>query len=162
MNLWSTLSGSDRRCLCLVGVFRCLTGGCASGHPVARRQRPQHFLRSRHGTYTGIHSAGNRGHFRGVFSVVIVNVFASWCVPCRAEHGVLTQMVEKDGLTLFGINYKDKPEDATKWLAELGNPYERIGSDLSGRVGIEWGLSGCSDMSAPSWAKRRFPHSGKH
>jgi len=73
---------------------------------------------------------------------VIVNVFASWCVPCRAEHGVLTQMVEKDGLTLFGINYKDKPEDATKWLAELGNPYERIGSDLSGREGIEWGLSG--------------------
>ena len=73
---------------------------------------------------------------------VIVNVFASWCVPCRAEHGVLTQMVEKDGLTLVGINYKDKPEDATKWLAELGNPYERIGSDLSGRVGIEWGLSG--------------------
>ena len=63
-------------------------------------------------------------------------------MPCRAEHGVLTQMVEKDGLTLFGINYKDKPEDATKWLAELGNPYERIGSDLSGRVGIEWGLSG--------------------
>lgn len=73
---------------------------------------------------------------------VIVNVFASWCVPCRAEHGVLTQMVEKDGLTLLGINYKDKPLDATKWLAVLGNPYERIGSDLSGRVGIEWGLSG--------------------
>ncbi len=73
---------------------------------------------------------------------VVVNVFASWCVPCRAEHAVLTQLVEDENQILFGINYKDKPEDATRWLAELGNPYARIGSDLSGRVGIEWGLAG--------------------
>ena len=73
---------------------------------------------------------------------VIVNVFASWCVPCRAEHRVLSQLVENEGQRLFGINYKDKPEDAKRWLAELGNPYEKIGSDLSGRIGIEWGISG--------------------
>jgi cytochrome c biogenesis protein CcmG/thiol:disulfide interchange protein DsbE len=73
---------------------------------------------------------------------VLVNVFASWCVPCRAEHVVLTRLVEQDGIRLMGINYKDKPEDAAEWLDELGNPYERIGSDLNGRVGIEWGLSG--------------------
>ncbi|MSU91165.1 DsbE family thiol:disulfide interchange protein [Rhodobacteraceae bacterium 2CG4] len=73
---------------------------------------------------------------------VVVNVFASWCVPCRAEHAVLTRMVERDGVRLFGINYKDKPDDARVWLEELGNPYERIGSDLDGRAGIEWGLSG--------------------
>lgn len=73
---------------------------------------------------------------------VVVNVFASWCVPCRAEHAVLTRMVERDGVRLFGINYKDKPEDARRWLEDLGNPYERIGSDLSGRAGIEWGISG--------------------
>lgn len=73
---------------------------------------------------------------------VIVNVFASWCVPCRAEHAVLTSLVEQEGQTLFGINYKDKPEDAVRWLNELGNPYARIGSDLSGRAGIEWGISG--------------------
>jgi cytochrome c biogenesis protein CcmG/thiol:disulfide interchange protein DsbE len=73
---------------------------------------------------------------------VIVNVFASWCVPCRAEHGMLTQLVEKEGQQLFGINYKDKPEDAVRWLAELGNPYTRIGSDMTGRAGIEWGISG--------------------
>jgi cytochrome c biogenesis protein CcmG/thiol:disulfide interchange protein DsbE len=73
---------------------------------------------------------------------VVVNVFASWCVPCRAEHAVLTRIVEREGMRLFGINYKDKPEDAVKWLNDLGNPYERIGSDLSGRTGIEWGLSG--------------------
>ena len=51
-------------------------------------------------------------------------------------------MVAEDGLILMGINYKDKPEDAAEWLDELGNPYARIGSDESGRAGIEWGISG--------------------
>ena len=74
--------------------------------------------------------------------VVVVNVFASWCVPCRAEHGVLTNLRKEEDILLFGIKYKDKPEDATRWLANLGNPYDRIGSDLSGRAGIEWGISG--------------------
>lgn len=73
---------------------------------------------------------------------VVVNVFASWCVPCKAEHAVLSRFVERDGLRLLGINYKDKPEDALRWLAELGNPYSAIGSDLDGRAGIEWGISG--------------------
>ena len=83
-----------------------------------------------------------RDDLAGNGSPVVVNVFASWCVPCRAEHAVLTGLVERDGITLFGINYKDKPEDARRWLEELGNPYTRIGSDLSGRAGIEWGISG--------------------
>jgi cytochrome c biogenesis protein CcmG/thiol:disulfide interchange protein DsbE len=73
---------------------------------------------------------------------VLVNVFASWCVPCRAEHAVLSRMAREDGVRLMGINYKDEPGDALAWLEELGNPYERIGSDLSGRAGIEWGISG--------------------
>ena len=73
---------------------------------------------------------------------VLVNVFASWCVPCRAEHAVLSRMVSERGIRLMGINYKDKQPDALAWLTELGNPYERIGSDLSGRAGVEWGLTG--------------------
>lgn len=73
---------------------------------------------------------------------VLVNVFASWCVPCRAEHAVLTRFVEQDGIRLMGINYQDNPEDAANWLADLGNPYERIGSDRQGRVGIDWAISG--------------------
>jgi cytochrome c biogenesis protein CcmG/thiol:disulfide interchange protein DsbE len=72
---------------------------------------------------------------------VLVNVFASWCVPCRAEHGVLTDLAA-EGIRLVGIDYKDKPEDALAYLAELGNPYERIGADLTGRTGIDWGISG--------------------
>lgn len=73
---------------------------------------------------------------------VVVNIFASWCVPCRAEHAVLTGLVQEDGVRLFGINYQDEPEAALRWLTELGNPYERIGSDLEGRVAIDWGLTG--------------------
>lgn len=73
---------------------------------------------------------------------VLVNVFASWCVPCKAEHAVLSRLVREKGVVLYGINYKNKAEDARNWLADLGNPYSRIGFDLNGRVAIEWGLTG--------------------
>lgn len=84
----------------------------------------------------------SRENLLGNPTPVVVNVFASWCVPCRAEHAVLSALVERDGVRLFGINYKDQPVDAVNWLQNLGNPYERIGLDLSGRAGIEWGISG--------------------
>ena len=74
--------------------------------------------------------------------IKLLNVFASWCAPCRVEHPNLTRLAQEEGLTLIGINYKDKPEDAAKWLAELGNPYEALGSDYSGRAGIDLGISG--------------------
>ncbi len=73
---------------------------------------------------------------------VLVNFFASWCVPCKAEHAVLTRLTREHGVTLYGVNYKDKAEDARRWLNDLGNPYSRIGWDISGRAGIEWGISG--------------------
>lgn len=73
---------------------------------------------------------------------VVVNFFASWCVPCKAEHAVLSRLVREKGVVLYGINYKDKAEDARTWLNDMGNPYARIGFDLQGRAGIEWGISG--------------------
>jgi cytochrome c biogenesis protein CcmG/thiol:disulfide interchange protein DsbE len=74
--------------------------------------------------------------------VVMVNVFASWCIPCRLEHPVITRLADDGILPVFGLNYKDKKADAVAWLAELGNSYMRIGWDLSGRVGIDWGVYG--------------------
>jgi cytochrome c biogenesis protein CcmG/thiol:disulfide interchange protein DsbE len=73
--------------------------------------------------------------------VKLVNVWASWCVPCRAEHAKITELAAM-GLTVHGLNYKDTEEGAKKFLAELGNPFARIGADRSGRVGIEWGVYG--------------------
>jgi cytochrome c biogenesis protein CcmG/thiol:disulfide interchange protein DsbE len=74
--------------------------------------------------------------------VTLVNFFASWCVPCRIEHPFLIELVKRDGVRLVGINYKNKAEEARAWLAQLGNPYAQIGADVSGRVGIEWGVYG--------------------
>lgn len=74
--------------------------------------------------------------------VVLVNIWASWCIPCRAEHPLITRLAEDEGMTIYAINYKDKREDAIGWLQELGDPYSRIGFDESGRAGIEWGVYG--------------------
>lgn len=72
--------------------------------------------------------------------VVVVNVFASWCTPCRIEHPLLIELARTH--LVVGINYKDKPEAARAFLDELGNPYARIGADGDGRAGIDWGITG--------------------
>ncbi len=74
--------------------------------------------------------------------VSLVNVFASWCAACRQEHPLLMELSRKQVVPIHGLNYKDEPEDAANWLRMLGDPYTRIGSDLDGRVGIEWGVYG--------------------
>jgi cytochrome c biogenesis protein CcmG, thiol:disulfide interchange protein DsbE len=77
-----------------------------------------------------------------VGEVSLVNVFASWCTACRAEHPLFMRLKAADIVPIHGLNYKDNPEDATAWLDELGDPYTRIGSDFNGRAGIEWGVYG--------------------
>lgn len=74
--------------------------------------------------------------------VTVVNVFASWCIPCRDEHPLLVELKEQSGVRLFGINQKDAPENARAFLDELGNPYDAIGADANGRVSIDWGVYG--------------------
>ena len=72
----------------------------------------------------------------------IINFFASWCVPCRVEHPLLMRLAEQDHLPLYGIAYKDKPEDSSRLLATFGDPYRRIGVDRDGRVGLDFGVYG--------------------
>jgi cytochrome c biogenesis protein CcmG/thiol:disulfide interchange protein DsbE len=74
--------------------------------------------------------------------VTVVNVFASWCIPCRDEHPLLVEMKEQTGVRLFGINQRDAPENAKAFLDELGNPYDAIGADANARVSIDWGVYG--------------------
>ena len=88
------------------------------------------------GRTLGLSSADLKGE------VSLVNVFASWCAACRAEHPLLMDLKERGVVPIHGLNYKDKPEDAERWLNELGDSYTRTGADIDGRVGIDWGVYG--------------------
>ena len=73
--------------------------------------------------------------------VTLVNYWASWCAPCRVEHPHLTTLAE-EGVTIHGINFKDAPGNALGFLAELGDPYTRMGADPEGRTALDWGVYG--------------------
>ena len=74
--------------------------------------------------------------------VWILNVWASWCVSCRAEHQVLNELVKNNRVNLIGLNYKDEVADARRWLGRYGDPYQLSISDIEGLTGIDWGVYG--------------------
>lgn len=74
--------------------------------------------------------------------LTLVNVFASWCIPCRQEHPVLKGLSKDTRINVVGINYKDKNDNALRFLGELGNPYAAIGVDPNGKAAIDWGVYG--------------------
>lgn len=74
--------------------------------------------------------------------LTLVNVFASWCVPCRQEHPLLKELAKDPRMTIVGINYKDRNDNALRFLGELGNPYKAIGVDPNGKAAIDWGVYG--------------------
>jgi cytochrome c biogenesis protein CcmG/thiol:disulfide interchange protein DsbE len=74
--------------------------------------------------------------------LTLVNVFASWCVPCRQEHPMLLELSKDPRVNVVGINYKDRNDNALRFLGELGNPYAAIGVDPNGKAAIDWGVYG--------------------
>ena len=74
--------------------------------------------------------------------LALVNVFASWCAPCREEHPLLMELAKDPRLVIYGLNQKDRAENATRFLNALGNPYRAVGADAEGRASIEWGVYG--------------------
>ena len=77
--------------------------------------------------------------------VSLVNVWATWCVGCRQEHEFLKNLANEDRLPIYGINWRDRRDDALEWLEVLGDPYVASGYDHDGRVGIDWGVYGAPE-----------------
>ena len=122
--------------------------------PLIDQPAPRFQLPPLQGGERGFSSTDLKGH------VSLVNTFASWCTPCRAEHPVLNALAQTRRVPIYGIAYKDKAEAALAWIAELGNPYTRIGAD-NGRVGIDWGVYGVPETFIVDKGGRiRYKHVG--
>ena len=104
--------------------------------PLVGKPVPPFALDPVKGRTLGLSSQDLRGE------VSLVNVFASWCVACRQEHGLLLALGREGAVPIHGLNYKDAPDAAAAWLDALGDPYTRTGADLDGRTGLDWGVYG--------------------
>ena len=74
--------------------------------------------------------------------VTVINFFASWCLPCKAEHPLLFDLGKDYGVPVYGIAFKDRPQDTAAYIREMGSPYSKIGLDESGHTGLDFGLMG--------------------
>jgi len=107
------------------------------GHPAPQTTLPPVAGLERDGKpVPGIDSANFKG------AVTLVNVWASWCVPCHDEAPLLVGLAQDQRLRIVGINYKDEPENARRFLGRYGNPFAAAGADPNGRAAIEWGVYG--------------------
>jgi len=107
--------------------------------PLIGKPVPQFTLPNLFDTTQPLSSEALKGHWS------LVNVWGTWCVECRAEHAALLQIKQEARVPIIGIDWKDQDEDALTWLAQLGNPYERVGTDHEGRVAIDWGVYGAPE-----------------
>ncbi len=97
----------------------------------------------------------------GTGDVLLVNFFASWCLPCLAEHPLITRLSETDGLVVHGISSRDQPGDTRAWLTRHGDPFDRVGVDLGGRAGIDWGVTGVPEtFLLDAQGRIRWRHQG--
>jgi cytochrome c biogenesis protein CcmG/thiol:disulfide interchange protein DsbE len=96
-----------------------------------------------------------------VGKVSMLNIFGSWCVSCDIEHPVLMEIARENIAPIYGLDWKDKPGDGTKWLQRRGNPYTAIGDDAEGRVAIDFGVTGAPEtFIIDSQGRIRHKHTG--
>jgi len=107
--------------------------------PLLEKQAPQFALPSLHDPKEQVGSETFAGQ------VALVNVWATWCVGCRAEHGFLMELARRNEVPIFGLNWRDQREPAVDWLDRLGNPYIATAYDEDGRIGIDWGVYGAPE-----------------
>ncbi|WP_417793970.1 DsbE family thiol:disulfide interchange protein [Terasakiella pusilla] len=86
----------------------------------------------------------NSGDFKG--QVSLISVFASWCDECQENHTFLLELSQQQLLPVYGLNYKDSPQDVRLWLDRHGNPYKKIGADMNGDVAANWGVYGLPEI----------------
>lgn len=125
--------------LALVFLFQLVSGRDASTIPSALigQAAPQTSLPPLEGmALPGLETKDFAG------KVTLVNVWASWCAPCREEHPIIMALSQNPDIVVAGLNYKDNPQNARRFLGDLGNPFDAIGTDTNGRTAINWGVYG--------------------
>jgi cytochrome c biogenesis protein CcmG, thiol:disulfide interchange protein DsbE len=137
--------------------------------PLMGKSAPQFSLHNLFDGQDQVNTGALRGHW------TLVNVWGTWCGECRAEHEALLQIKREGQVPIIGIDWKDSDEDAQAWLAQLGNPYESVGTDHDGRVAIDWGVYGAPEsflispdgkvvekevgaITAQIWQQKFLPH----
>ena len=133
------------RYLLPLGIFAVLAGFLAIGLRLDPKEVPSPLIGKPAPEFSLplLHTPERRlstGDLKGKVSVL--NVWATWCVSCRAEHEVLQALAQSGEVTLYGLDYKDDREKALQWLRVLGNPYEAVAFDEAGRAAIDWGVYG--------------------
>ena len=134
-----------KRFLLPLGIFLVLCAFLYIGLSLKPREVPSPFIGKPAPDFrlTQLHDPGQtltNHDLKG--KVWLLNVWASWCVSCRDEHPLLVELAKQNIVPIYGLNYKDQPEDARRWLAQFGNPYAASVVDGDGRVGINYGVYG--------------------
>jgi cytochrome c biogenesis protein CcmG/thiol:disulfide interchange protein DsbE len=152
------------RFLIPLAIFAVLAGFLAVGLKLNPREVPSPFI-GRPAPDFALPRLDNaaltikRDDFKG--KVWVLNVWASWCAPCRDEHPLVVDFAKAGGVPVIGLNYKDKGPAAEAWLRQLGNPYAATLVDADGRAGIDWGVYGVPETFVIDKAGIvRFKHIG--
>ncbi len=156
-----------RRAIIPLAIFLALLGFLAAGLRGNPRELPSAlidkpapaFQLATLATPTAPERTFSSAELRG--QVWVLNVWASWCTACRLEHPLLVAFARTNTVPVYGLNYKDAPADAQRWLANFGDPYQHSFSDRDGRVGMDFGVYGAPETFVIDQAGRvRFKHVG--